>query len=117
MYLERDPDNEHDANAVGVWLFDDEGNDALLGYVGKELAADLAPLLDAGHQSYINSHEIKYNDDLLGLKIEIRVAESKTEKLPTGDRLKSEIKVQAIAWGISIALAGLVGWWLYSLFF
>lgn len=42
--LEREPDNEHDTNAILV--LDAAGND--LGYVPRDLAKDLAPLLDKG---------------------------------------------------------------------
>lgn len=44
MTLEREPDNEHDKNAILV--VDAAGND--LGYVPRDLARDLAPLLDQG---------------------------------------------------------------------
>jgi len=44
LVLRRDPGNVHDANAIGVATADD----ALLGYVPRELAAELAPELDAG---------------------------------------------------------------------
>jgi hypothetical protein len=43
LRLERDPSNEHDPNAVRVLV---EGEQ--LGWVPRELAADLAPKLDAG---------------------------------------------------------------------
>jgi hypothetical protein len=44
LVLRRDPDNEHDAAAIAV-----DTSDALqLGWVPRELAAELAPELDAG---------------------------------------------------------------------
>ena len=43
LRLERDPANEHDANAVRVLL-----DGAQLGWVPRELAEELAPKLDAG---------------------------------------------------------------------
>jgi HIRAN domain len=43
LELRRDPDNEHDANAIAVL-----GGDAQVGWVPRELAAELAPKLDAG---------------------------------------------------------------------
>ncbi len=42
LELRRDPDNEHDANAIQVLAGDQ------LGWVPRELAAELAPQLDAG---------------------------------------------------------------------
>ncbi|HTE59334.1 MAG TPA: HIRAN domain-containing protein, partial [Solirubrobacteraceae bacterium] len=44
LVLRRDPANEHDANAIAV----DTADGAQLGWVPRELAADLAPGLDAG---------------------------------------------------------------------
>jgi hypothetical protein len=44
LALRRDPGNVHDANAIAVATEDG----ALLGYVPRELAAELAPELDAG---------------------------------------------------------------------
>jgi HIRAN domain len=44
LELHRDAGNEHDANAIAVATTDG----ALLGFVPRELAAELAPELDAG---------------------------------------------------------------------
>jgi hypothetical protein len=43
LELRRDPDNEHDPNAIAVLA-----GDAQVGWVPRELAAELAPELDAG---------------------------------------------------------------------
>jgi HIRAN domain len=43
LELRREPDNPHDANAIAV-----HGGGAHLGFVPRELAAELAPELDAG---------------------------------------------------------------------
>jgi len=43
LTLRRDPANEHDANAIMVLA-----GDALVGFVPSELAAELAPEMDAG---------------------------------------------------------------------
>ena len=45
LELRRDPDNEHDPNAIAVYPAD--GGDQV-GWVPRELAAELAPALDAG---------------------------------------------------------------------
>ncbi|MDQ3586961.1 MAG: HIRAN domain-containing protein [Actinomycetota bacterium] len=42
--LRRDPDNPHDENAIAV----DEGGGEQVGWVPREVAAELAPELDAG---------------------------------------------------------------------
>ena len=43
LELRHEPDNEHDANAIAV-----HAGDAQVGFVPRELAAELAPELDAG---------------------------------------------------------------------
>ena len=45
LRLRRDPDNEHDPNAIAVHP---EAGIAQLGWVPREVAVDLAPALDAG---------------------------------------------------------------------
>jgi hypothetical protein len=44
VWFVREPDNEYDANAIVINTDDEEA----LGYVPRDIAADLAPLLDAG---------------------------------------------------------------------
>jgi hypothetical protein len=44
LVLVRDAQNEYDANAIAV----ETASGARLGFVGRELAAELAPRLDAG---------------------------------------------------------------------
>ena len=43
--IERDPHNQYDRNAVKVY---DEGGEYMLGFIRKEVAADLAPWMDRG---------------------------------------------------------------------
>ena len=45
LELRRDPGNPHDPNAIGVWT---AGGAGQAGWVPRELAAELAPELDAG---------------------------------------------------------------------
>ena len=45
LSLERDPANPYDANAVGVWL-----GGLQLGFIKKEIAARIAPNIDAGER-------------------------------------------------------------------
>jgi hypothetical protein len=44
LTLRRDPENEHDPNAIAVHT----AGGAMLGFVPREVAAELAPRLDAG---------------------------------------------------------------------
>jgi HIRAN domain-containing protein len=49
LALRRDPDNEHDPNAIAVEVGGaGEGGGAQLGWVPRDLAVDVAPSLDAG---------------------------------------------------------------------
>lgn len=44
LYLEREPDNKHDPNAIAVYDYDD----IMLGHIPRGIAERLAPELDAG---------------------------------------------------------------------
>lgn len=61
--LEREPDNEHDPNAIKVLLPVRKGQHYLdIGYVPAAIAASLAPRLDTGEQ-FIVKFLIKLIDD------------------------------------------------------
>lgn len=47
--LERDPENQYDANAVKV-IYSGEDEDQFVGFVAKEVAEEIAPLLDSGYE-------------------------------------------------------------------
>lgn len=49
LTLERDPMNEYDGNAVKVIYQNAEGEDIFIGFVAKEVAAEIAPLMDSGY--------------------------------------------------------------------
>jgi hypothetical protein len=63
VVLEREPDNPHDPNAVLVLTQDETEFQTELGYVPRELAKQMAPLLDAGAEveatvkKLLTSHE------------------------------------------------------------
>lgn len=50
LTLRRDPGNEHDPNAIAVEVEGGAAPDVQLGFVPRELAAELAPHLDAGEE-------------------------------------------------------------------
>jgi hypothetical protein len=52
--FEREPDNVHDANAILVL----GGDDCELGYVRREEASDIAPLLDGGADADVRVHRL-----------------------------------------------------------
>lgn len=45
LWLQREPNNPYDANAISVW----SSSKKLVGYIKKDLAADLAPQMDRGN--------------------------------------------------------------------
>ncbi|KAH6788109.1 zinc ion binding/nucleic acid binding/hydrolase [Perilla frutescens var. hirtella] len=51
IYLSRDPENVKDSNAIKV-LYVDCGYDSMLGYIPRELAQYLSPLIDKFHLSF-----------------------------------------------------------------
>jgi len=55
LYLLRDTNNQYDENAVAIYA--DAEFDFHVGFVAKETAEELAPLLDEGHEfrCYIHS--------------------------------------------------------------
>lgn len=48
MNLVREPDNPSDANAIQVWAHVRGKGGGCIGYVSKEIASELAPIMDAG---------------------------------------------------------------------
>ena len=66
--LEREPDNPHDPNAVGVWFLNDR-----LGYLQKPVAEKLALLMDAGKK--LTAKFVRRNewgpDSIVGLTVKI----------------------------------------------
>jgi len=67
--LVREPDNPHDPNAIRVALF----GEFFMGYIPKEIAIGLAPLMDAGRQFdaefvCVNRHP---RHDTVGLTVKI----------------------------------------------
>ena len=66
--LEREPDNPHDPNAIGVWFLDDR-----LGYLPSPVARKLAPMIDAGKQftaKLVCRNQIA-QDSIVGLTVRI----------------------------------------------
>ena len=67
--LIREPDNPYDPNAIQVSLF----GIWFMGYVPKEIAKDLAPLMDAGkffRAYFVQRNESPYRD-IVGMTVEI----------------------------------------------
>jgi hypothetical protein len=67
--LFREPGNQHDPNAIRVALF----GEFFMGYVPKEIARELAPLMDAGKEFdaefvCVNRHP---RHDIVGLTVKI----------------------------------------------
>jgi hypothetical protein len=66
--LEREPDNPHDPNAIGVWFLDDR-----LGYLERPVAEKLAQVLDTGTKliaKFVRRNQFA-SDCIVGLTVEI----------------------------------------------
>lgn len=71
--LQRNPDNEHDSNAIEVHL--PVADDAMLGHVPANLAARLAPLMDEGQTwvAWVKEVVVDYRHiDKPGIEIAVR---------------------------------------------
>ena len=67
--LVREPDNQHDPNAIRVALF----GEFFMGYIPKEIAVQLAPLMDAGREfdaEFVCVNKHPYHD-MVGLTVKI----------------------------------------------
>jgi hypothetical protein len=67
--LVREPDNPHDPNAIRVALF----GEFFMGYIPKDMAAHLAPVMDAGREfdaEFVCVNKHPYHD-VVGLTVKI----------------------------------------------
>lgn len=90
--LERDPENQYDANAIKV-IYSAEDEDHFVGFVAKEVAEELAPLLDSGYTA--TATIIDFLGDIKPhLEIEVTLAETAVDPLgsdaPDEDEDESE---------------------------
>ena len=74
----REPGNQHDPNAIRVALF----GEFFMGYIPKDIAAHLAPLMDAGRvfdaeYVYVSRHPLH---EMVGLSVKIVEAPSPAER-------------------------------------
>jgi single-stranded-DNA-specific exonuclease len=68
LFLMREPDNDHDSNAVAVLTNTGEQ----VGYLSKTMAEDLAPAMDKGNNYNVKITTITGGEDQhLGVNIEI----------------------------------------------
>ena len=66
--LEREPENPHDPNAIGVYFLHDR-----LGYLERPVAEKLAPVIDAGTNltaKFVRRNQFAH-DSIVGLTVEI----------------------------------------------
>lgn len=62
LYFEREPNNEFDTNAIKIVAVVRNHGSAIVGYVSKDLASGLAPMLDEGHEAAIFLNGITGSD-------------------------------------------------------
>jgi hypothetical protein len=73
LSLVREPDNEHDLNAIAVYADLKDEDNVKIGYVPRDLAEQLAKLLDQGNQMLVKVRSIEieeygyydYRDELI----------------------------------------------------
>ena len=61
--LRRNPTNEYDTNAIQVLGHVRGGSTVDLGFIDKNLATELAPLMDNGKRVWVKNFTIKYNQN------------------------------------------------------
>lgn len=61
--LRRNPTNEYDKNAIQVLGHVRGGSTVDLGFIDKNLATELAPLMDSGKRVWVKNFTIKYNQN------------------------------------------------------
>jgi hypothetical protein len=73
----REPNNPHDPNAIRVALF----GRIFMGYVPKDIAQDLAPLMDSGRHfmAFFVKLNLPLYEGSVGLTVEIRELPEKEE--------------------------------------
>lgn len=65
--LEREPDNEHDPNAIAIKLPVRKGQvNLMIGYIPRKIAAQIAPLIDSGEVDLKASFRYKPMNDETG---------------------------------------------------
>jgi hypothetical protein len=85
LQLVREPKNRYDKNAIAVMLAETPGAGAQLGYLSGDLAADLAPRLDAGQIMDCSVREVTGGDGQnFGVNINVIVYTAKeSERMRT----------------------------------
>ncbi len=75
LVLEREPDNEYDSNAIAVYCDSPDLDEyKKIGYLSRELAAKLAPVMDAGNSIDAEVLEITGEDKSnLGVNIQLTI--------------------------------------------
>lgn len=79
LRLERDAENPYDANAIRVI---DVDSDEFIGFVAKEDAADLAPLMDAG-ETFAVAYHTRSGD----LDVMLEIAEADEEDADSDEEI------------------------------
>jgi len=77
IILKREPDNEHDFNAISV----NTENDLSLGYIRRDLAKNLAPIIDKRYTGSVifgvisSIYQVKNDPSIIGAKITFQLPE------------------------------------------
>jgi len=77
IILKREPDNEHDFNAISV----NTENGLSLGYIRRDLAKNLAPIIDKQYTGSVifglisSIYQVKKDPSIIGAKITFQLPE------------------------------------------
>ena len=83
LALRRDPDNGYDSNAIEVCSM---RTGAMLGFVPKYIATELAPLIDAGREDFVCVARRVFADKRPELMVDSRLSEKWLQYTPiSGD--------------------------------
>ena len=116
LFVDRDPDNEYDPDAIGVYV-EDGDREHHLGFLKRELAAKLAPMMDAGHAITVLDHELTGGGDDLsfGLNLTLGVCEEPNEQhAKTADGGQVAQTVGFVFAAIVVAAVIYGAWWVYG---
>jgi len=77
--LQRQPDNEHDTNAIAIVITDRRvtRQPLRMGYLRKEISMELADALDTGRMKVVEATVVSMGDELAEVKVKSRITKPK----------------------------------------
>ena len=115
IIIDRDPDNKFDPDAIGVYLIDGD-DEYSLGFLSRDLAGKLAPMLDEGHTLVVLDHERTGGmDDLnFGLNLTLDLSDepgSRSATSSSGNRI-----AMIVGWVVGLSVMALFAYGLWAVY-